>query len=347
MNIGAKRGTAHRLAAAVLALAATGTGQLALDSGTVQAASAATHDMRDRPAGCERAMCVPGAFPYTDALLAGLAAYKAGATFVAVGLNAAAYPSILGRTVATSPATMTSAFRKPLTRALDRYLDEIPGQVAVSVRDQSTGRSYSYNPGLRTATASIVKVDLVMALLLKAQRQRRGLTPEERRAAERAIRVSDNTAASALWTAIGGASGLATANRRLGLRETVPGPGGVWGSTTTSAADQVRLLTALTSPRSPLSAKNRRYVLGLMGGVAPEQAWGVSASGRKGADVALKNGWLPRERHGGRWTVNSIGRVRDRGRTYMIAVISHRHGSMGAGVQAVERVSRLVTDALG
>ncbi|MGW3350203.1 hypothetical protein ACWDA3_43465, partial [Nonomuraea rubra] len=83
-----------------------------------------------------------------------------------------------------------------------------------------------------------------------------------------------------------------------------------------------------------------------MGGVTPGQAWGVSASGRQGADVALKNGWLPRPRHGGRWTVNSIGRVRTRGHTYLIAVISDRHGSMGAGVQAVGKVSRLVTETL-
>ncbi|MFD0471182.1 serine hydrolase [Nonomuraea thailandensis] len=160
------------------------------------------------------------------------------------------------------------------------------------------------------------------------------------------MRVSDNAAASALWSAIGGAPGLAAANRRFGLRETRPDPSGAWGSTTTSAADQVRLLAALTSPRSPLSAKNRRYVLGLMGGVTPGQAWGVSASGRQGAEVALKNGWLPRARHGGRWTVNSIGQVRTRGHTYLIAVISDRHGSMGAGVQAVGKVSRLVTDTL-
>jgi beta-lactamase class A len=239
-----------------------------------------------------------------------------------------------------------SSYKKSLTQALNRFLDDVPGEVAVSVRDLSTGLSFTYNRGLRTATASIVKVNLVMALLLKTQRQRRGLTGWERRAAAQAIKVSDNAAASALWSAIGGASGLAAANKKFGLRDTRPGPGGAWGSTTTSAADQVRLLTALTSLKSPLSAKNRQYVLGLMGGVAPEQAWGVSASVREGADVALKNGWLPRERHGGRWTVNSIGRVRDRGRTYLIAVISHRHSSMGTGVKAVERVTRLVTKAL-
>ncbi|WP_327590409.1 class A beta-lactamase-related serine hydrolase [Nonomuraea sp. NBC_00507] len=251
----------------------------------------------------------------------------------------------------TTPAPAPAAEQKPkpsssYKKALTRSLRDLPGRFAVTAHDLSTGRSYSYNRGLRTATASIVKVDIVMALLLRAQRQRRGLSTWERRAAARAIKVSDNTAASALWSAIGGASGLAAANKKFGLRDTRPGPGGAWGATTTSAADQVRLLTALTSPKSPLSAKNRRYVLGLMADVAAEQAWGVSASGREGTDVALKNGWLPRPRHGGLWTVNSIGRVRDRGHTYLLAVISERHGSMGAGVKTVERVSRLVTKAM-
>ncbi|TYB69152.1 hypothetical protein FXF51_07870 [Nonomuraea sp. PA05] len=277
---------------------------------------------------------------------AGHPAAGSGTVQEAVTHRTVAAVAIPRTTAFRKPLTLprAAAFKKPLTRTIDRYLGTVPGQVAVSVKDLTTGRSYSYNRGLRTATASIVKVDIVMALLLKAQSRRRGLTTGERQHAARAIKVSDNAAASALWAAIGGAPGLAAANKRFGLRETRPDPSGAWGSTTTSAADQVRLLTALTSPGSPLSAKNRRYVLGLMGGVAPEQAWGVSAAGRGG--VALKNGWLPRPRHGGRWTVNSIGRVRDRGHTFLIAVVSDRHGSMGAGVTAVGRVSRLVTDAL-
>ncbi|AQZ70010.1 hypothetical protein BKM31_00440 [[Actinomadura] parvosata subsp. kistnae] len=235
------------------------------------------------------------------------------------------------------------SYRKALTRSLDRYLDDLPGDLAVSVRELFSGRSYTYNRGLRTATASIVKVNLVMALLLRAQRERRGLRAWEKRAAAQAIKVSDNGAASRLWAAIGGSRGLAAANRKLGLRDTRPGPGGAWGSTTTSAADQVRLLTALVSPKSPLSARHRRYVLALMRGVTPEQAWGVSAIG---GHAELKNGWLPRERDGGRWTVNSIGRVRARGRTYLIAVVSRRHLSLGAGIKAVEHVSKLVAKAV-
>ncbi|WP_146103604.1 serine hydrolase [Nonomuraea solani] len=222
-------------------------------------------------------------------------------------------------------------------RTLTRYLDGLSGDLSVSVRELSTGFSYTYNRGLRTATASIVKVNIVMALLLK----RRRLSDWEKRAAARAIKVSDNAAASALWSAIGGAAGLAAANKRLGLRETRPGS--AWGATTTSAADQVRLLNALVSPKSPLPAEHRAYMLRLMGDVAPEQAWGVSAAGR----AELKNGWLPRARDGGRWTVNSIGRVRDGGRTYLIAVISKGNTSMGAGVKAIEHVARAVCSCAG
>ncbi|NRQ38609.1 hypothetical protein HII36_43325 [Nonomuraea sp. NN258] len=233
-----------------------------------------------------------------------------------------------------------------LSRSLDRYLDGRPGELSVSVRELRTGASFSYNRALRTATASIVKVDLVAALLLRAQRRRRGLSTWERRQAALAIEVSDNDAASALWSVIGGGRGLAAANRRLGLRRTVPGPDGAWGATTTSAADQVRLLTALTSAASPLNAVNRRHLLRLMANVAPEQAWGVSAARRPGSDVALKNGWLPRERDDGRWTINSIGRVRGDDHDYLIAVISRGNAGMGAGIAAVEHVAELVTRTL-
>ncbi|WP_165975848.1 serine hydrolase [Actinomadura rubrisoli] len=240
----------------------------------------------------------------------------------------------------------TKSQRAALTRALDRYMDDRPGALSVSVQEITTGLAFTYKPRLRTATASIIKADIVMALLLRAQQDKRGLTATERSLAERAIKVSDNTAATALWHAIGGSDGLAAANRRLGLRSTKPGPGDAWGSTITSAADQVRLLTALTSSRSRLSAANRRYVRHLMGDVAPEQAWGVSAAAGRGADVALKNGWLPRHVHGGRWTINSVGIVRAAGRVFLIAAVSERHATMPDGIQVVEHACSTVARAL-
>ncbi|MFD0684950.1 serine hydrolase [Actinomadura fibrosa] len=254
-------------------------------------------------------------------------------------------------------ATFTSAQRAQLTHSLDRYLKGRQGALSVSVRELSTGLGYAYDADLRTATASIVKVDIVMALLLQAQKDGRALTSTEKALAERAIKVSDNGAATALWHAIGRSDGLAAANRRFGLRTTTPGPGDAWGSTTTSAADQIRLLNALTSSRSPLSAANRRYVRHLMEDVTPEQTWGVSAAqdtaaqsaagaAAAGAVVGLKNGWLPRQVHGGAWTINSIGLVRRSGRLFAVAAVSERHPSMRDGIAAVEHACRAAVTAL-
>ncbi|MGN5377662.1 serine hydrolase [Streptomyces lasalocidi] len=85
-------------------------------------------------------------------------------------------------------------------------------------------------------TASIVKVDILAAVLLQAQDAGRELTAQERAHAEPMIKQSDNAAADALWRQIGQADGLAAANKRLGLTSTTSGPGGRWGLTWTTAA---------------------------------------------------------------------------------------------------------------
>jgi beta-lactamase class A len=227
-----------------------------------------------------------------------------------------------------------------ITAKVKRYLKARPGRLSISIKDLTTGFSHTYNPRLRTATASIVKVDILVALLIQAQSAHRKVTAAEKSLAANMIKNSDNAAATALWNRIGGSAGLRRANRKLRLKSTVAGPSGYWGSTTTSAKDQIRILTALTTSRSPLTKKHRRYVLGLMSNVRAGQDWGVGAAG---GDVALKNGWLPRVVDGGGWTINSIGRARTRGHDYLIAVISDRHPSMSAGVTTVEQVVTRVT----
>ncbi|MEO5874311.1 MAG: serine hydrolase [Streptosporangiaceae bacterium] len=232
-----------------------------------------------------------------------------------------------------------------LDRRLEAYLARRSGQLSVSATDLATGRSYTYAPGLRTAAASIVKADILAALLLRAQRAGRSLNRTERSLAASMIIRSDNRAASALFRTIGGASGLRTTNERLGLEETVPAA--AWGATTTSARDQVRLMIALTAGTSPLRPGGRKYGLGLMSRVVAGQDWGVGAAARAGDAVALKNGWLPRQVDGGCWTINSVGRVRGTGRDLLIGIVSRRNSSMSAGITTVEHVARTVADALG
>jgi hypothetical protein len=255
-------------------------------------------------------------------------------------------PTLTPTPTPTATPRLSASARTKLTGDLDRYLDTRSGQVSVAIRDLSTGITYGYNTGLRTVTASIIKVDILEALLLRAQREDRRLTASERSLATRMIHVSDNDAATALWNRIGGTSGLAAANKKLGLRNTTPGSGGYWGSTTTSVADQIRILRALTSSGSPLSAASRKYVLGLMAGVDSTQAWGVSAAADDGDTTAVKNGWLPRAADGGRWTINSIGRVRGDDHDYLIAVLSKNDSSMDEGVETVEHVAALVGKAV-
>ncbi len=200
------------------------------------------------------------------------------------------------------------------------------------------GEPLAYRGSTPFVTASIVKVDILAALLLDAQRSGRSLTADERRLSAAMIEYSDNDSASALWRSVGGSDGLDAANERLGLEETRGGTEGHWGLTRTTAVDQVALLRAVFAPEdgAALDASSRAFLRRLMGRVTKGQDWGVSAAGD--GDPELKNGWLPRSATG-LWVVNSVGRVTADGREYLVAVLSDGHASLEEGIGVVERVA--------
>ncbi|MEU6803996.1 serine hydrolase [Streptomyces neyagawaensis] len=218
---------------------------------------------------------------------------------------------------------------------------------SVAVLDVGSGDAAVYGGG-RFETASIVKMDILAALLLQAQDAGRGLTAQETAYAAPMIRDSDNTAATALWKAIGQAGGLDAANKRFGLTETEGGYGLYWGLTRTTAADQLVLLRQVfgDDEESELSGASRTYVRRLMGQVAVGQDWGVSAAAAadgstdsSGVRFALKNGWLPRTATG-LWVINSVGRVTVDGRDYLVAVVSHGNTTKAKGIALVEAAAR-------
>ncbi|MFB7370930.1 serine hydrolase [Streptomyces sp. NPDC056222] len=233
---------------------------------------------------------------------------------------------------------------------LDAVLMEAVGPVvagsdaslSVGVLDLATGRSASYGGAGRTYdTASVVKLDILAALLLRAQDEGREPTAAERTAAAAMIGRSDNTSATTLWQTIGGAEGLDAANARLGLSETTGAA--AWGLTQTTAADRLTLLAAVFGTDSPLDADSRAYATELMESVVAGQDWGVSAAGD---GPALKNGWLPRDTTG-RWDINSVGRVTAGGRVYLVAVVSDGHATKEAGIGLVEDAARAAVSAVG
>jgi hypothetical protein len=220
--------------------------------------------------------------------------------------------------------------------AVDRWHARESGHLAVVVADLQTGRTTSYGDTDHAfATASIVKVDILATLLLQEQGR---LSGSQREVAGRMIRQSSNGAATTLWKAIGREKGLAAANATFGLTGTTGGTRGRWGATTTTTADQLRLLQVVFTDDSPLSADARTYVQSLMGGVATDQDWGVSAADSRGDTHAyVKNGWLPRT---GGWAVTSVGKVEHEGHPLLVAALSDGGATEKRGVSAVELVAK-------
>lgn len=222
--------------------------------------------------------------------------------------------------------------------------------VSVAVLDVASGDAAGYGDA-RFDTASIVKTDILAALLLQAQDAGRRLTAREKAYAATMIRDSDNVSATALWKAIGQADGLDAANERFGLTDTEGGDGLYWGLTQTTAADQLALLRQVfgDDDTSELSAASRGYVQELMGRIAEGQDWGVSAAasgGASGSGFALKNGWLPRTATG-LWDINSVGRVTVDGREYLVAVVSNGSTTKAKGIALVEAAARAAVSVFG
>jgi beta-lactamase class A len=240
--------------------------------------------------------------------------------------------------VVPPPVTSESA-TEDLANAVASRTEGIGGRAAVAVLDLDSRITATYAAEDAFSTASIVKVDILVALLLRTDGQ---LTDAQKAAADRMIRNSDNGAATTLWKQIGGAAGLAEANQQLGLAQTQGGTKGRWGITRTTAADQLRLLRIIYTDDSPLSTDARQYVRSLMGSVAKDQRWGVPAADDPGGERAyVKNGWLPRS---GGWIVNSIGQVEHHGHRLLIVALSDGRTSKNDGIDVLEGISADAAD---
>ncbi|MEU4399204.1 serine hydrolase [Micromonospora orduensis] len=273
--------------------------------------------------------------------LAGVATAAYGATHGGDGAGTASPRSAPAQPVPTTPAI--DWVEQAGTR-IEAYVRRYDGHLAVAALDRRGSAAVTVG-ARRFETASIVKVNILAALLLRQRPPGKALGSATRGLAEAMIESSDNDAASALWQKIEGSRGLTAANRVLGLRETRPNS--QWGRTTTTVADQIRLLTALTSPTGPLTPQDRRFVMGLMAKVVPDQRWGVTAArvaGNRGTYV--KNGWDTADADGGRWLVNSIGRIVEDRHDWLVAVLSDHHVTREAGVRVVEKTATYVLEEL-
>jgi len=249
----------------------------------------------------------------------------------------------------SSPAPATRARRRRARSPFDSpglraFLASRSGRVTAAVYDARDGRIWVFHPRLHEYTASIVKVEIMGTALREAQQSGRGLPPAEQGLMPSMIENSDNDSATALLQDVGGASAVARFDRSAGMTGTrpsalalIPGtPWPGWGLTTTTARDEVVLVSRFAFPNAVLSAASRRYGLSLLENVEPDQAWGVSGGVAPGTTIALKNGWLPL---GAVWQVDSIGWIDGHGRDYVLAVLTAGNPSEAYGIDTIAGIA--------
>jgi beta-lactamase class A len=231
------------------------------------------------------------------------------------------------------------ALANRLARRVTGALRERHSTASVALYDRSSHTSCAYRARTAYDSASVVKATLLGALLRQAKEDHRKLTSREKKRATAMITTSDNEATTALWREVG-RKNVQHFLDLTGMRDTEPGRRGYWGLTQVTARDQAKLLKLLTSGNHVLDAGSRAYALGLMKKVTGSQRWGTPAGAPKDATTHVKNGWLPRDRHG--WRINSIGAFTGGGHDYGIAVLSQDNETMTDGIDTVESASRVI-----
>jgi hypothetical protein len=272
-----------------------------------------------------------------------------------------AFRGPLGNPVASTASATASPYSPYTTRAQAQGGGQgtgvQPAAVAPSasaVYDLSTGQQWTLAQSAPQAEASVVKLEILEAVLSQRTAQRTVLSLTEQELTPPMIEQSDNDAATTLWGDVGGAAGMRAFDHKAGLAHTSPSnclqcPGSSWpgwGLTTTTPQDQITLLRQLVQPSGVLDKNDQKYALYLLTNVTPAQRWGVSGGVPGGVTVALKNGWLPLGAGNSDWQVNSIGWVSGDGRNYLIAVLAAGNPSEQYGIDTLNHLGAMVWSAL-
>ena len=295
---------------------------------------------RRRWAGCHRLALLSATF-----LVLGCAGPRG--TSQAVVTSPASAPEQTTSPASTPPAARAPAARSPFaSRRLRAYLAGRSDVVTAALYDARTGRTWALHPRSVQYTASIVKVEIMGTALQEAAAAGQALPASEAALMRPMIENSDNDAATALLSDVGGPSAVARFDQSAGLDHTTPStlalipgtslPG--WGLTTTTALDEVALISDFAYPNPVLDDASRSYGLSLMEHIEADQSWGVSAGAGPGATIALKNGWLPVR--DAKWQVNSIGWISGHGRDYVLAVLTAGSPTEEYGISTIQTLAR-------
>jgi len=270
-------------------------------------------------------------------------------TGIASTTSALAVPG--GRSVASAASQICASAKRPklAARISAGIKAALAGRkhsvVGLKASDPATGLTCWLHENTHFYSASVIKVTILSALLLKEHGPSH-LTKRQRNLAYLMITQSSNNAATALWQDVG-MTDMQQFLNKAGMRHTVLNE--AWGLTDITASDELTLLHLLSYPGSVLGKNSRAYVLRLMAEVIPAERWGVPAGAPSDVTVHVKNGWLPYP-GAGDWRINSIGAFTGKDINYQIVVLTGPPASGGQsesyGIQTIQAVAEVINREL-
>ena len=216
---------------------------------------------------------------------------------------------------------------RPSIERARRYLAGRAGVKSFAVVT-TEGRLYGANVHRRFVSASVVKAMLLVAYLRKLHREHRGLDSASRSLLGPMIHVSDNNAATKVWSIVGDPR-LRRLAKRAGMKDF--SIEGIWANAMISAADQARFFFDI---KRLVPRKFRRYALGLLSHITSSQSWGIPSVARpRGWKVFFKGGWRATSRG---QLVHQVARLERSHHRMALAVLTDGDPSMGYGIQSIE-----------
>ena len=190
------------------------------------------------------------------------------------------------------------------------------------------GRLYGSNVHRRYVSASVVKAMLLVAYLRKLHHEHRGLDSYSRSLLYPMIHVSDNNAATKVWSIVGDPR-LRRLARHAGMKDF--SIEGIWANAMISAGDQARFFYEM---RRLVPHGFRHYADQLLSHITSSQSWGIPAVARpRGWTVYFKGGWRGTSRG---QLVHQSARLERGDSRIGIAVLTDGDPSMGYGIQSIE-----------
>jgi len=267
-----------------------------------------------------------------------------GAVIAAIGALSIAGPARAPTThfVPATTTTIPSEVDPFTTTALASYLKSRVNLVTAAVYDVTSAKTYVYNPGVHEVTASMVKIDILAALLYQVQGEHRSLTKRENTLATKMVVDSNNPAATRLWNEVGQLPAMTAFHQMVGYRQTIMS--WAWGEIETTPIDELALLKAIALPNAILTDSSRAYEQSLMQSTDLSARFGLGDGPPPGATVGLKDGYFPEPKTG--WQINSAGYVHLGKRFYLAAIMTSHNPNEAYGINTVNGVAKMIWESL-